>query len=367
MVLNFGIFAGILNCCRQGLPGVKFVPRIAWIVDKRNSSLGSELNFVVTDDKLDGMEGNSTVVSKLLACKQSFELTDEYRPSLEVAREEFKSKVLPFIDEDKIAKAILTILHIISRDGTIVTERKESFKKYVGMYRDELLKQEKFNVSDFFTRVLLYTICVDNNEGYSCIEEIVEFLAGNVDNREGCSYTETAKEPKKTRRTGKIEKIMTAFIEYVANDSWVEAKWDATTQTVELIPTKEGQIWDAIIRTSELRLALINQDMDQRYTDTSWLGIDERALFPSKHMQMEFKNPEAKKLMIDKMAQYRKLVLELVNSLKSNNKRVNGQKVKWPLFPDERLRNIDQQITALSDELFVMSIFSDRGMAENFV
>lgn len=204
MVLCFGIFARILNHCSQAFQ-YKFVPRIAWVVDRWHSSLAIELDFEVTDNDLDTMEGNPTVVSKLLACTLRFELSDKSfepsgnpLPSVKVATERFKAKVLPFIDQDKIGQAVSAILYIISQDETISTKRKETFREYFGMYKDELLQQGKIDVPDFFARVLLYTTCVDNKEGYPYAKKITEGFIKN------------------------------------AISSQAELKWDATTQTVEI-------------------------------------------------------------------------------------------------------------------------------------
>lgn len=94
MILCFGTFAGILSCCAQGLPRVKFVPRVAWVVDRRNSSLATGLDFVVDDP--DGMAGNPAVVSNLLSCKRPLKLreSEEYRPSIKDARKRFEDKVM---------------------------------------------------------------------------------------------------------------------------------------------------------------------------------------------------------------------------------------------------------------------------------
>lgn len=53
MILCFGIFARVLSYCRKKrLPEVKFVPRIAWVMDKMNSSLGVQIESDVADDDL---------------------------------------------------------------------------------------------------------------------------------------------------------------------------------------------------------------------------------------------------------------------------------------------------------------------------
>ena len=124
--------------------------------------------------------------------------------------------MIPHINEYKIDKAVLAVLYIISKDETIGAECKETFKKYVGMYRDDLIKQEKFCVPDFFARVLLYTTCVDNNEGHPYAKEITDDF---------------------------IEKVAAAM------DSRTELKWDTTTKTVEIIRSTGIQSWMSTIES----------------------------------------------------------------------------------------------------------------------
>lgn len=328
MILCFGIFADILNRCNLGLPQERFVPRLAWVVDRRNSSLASKLNFDVDDP--DGMEGNKTVVSRLLSCDRPLKLRDKQLPSLAVARERFKSKVMPFINEDMVAKAVLAILYIISKDETIETERKESFKSYLGMYREDLLRQSLFDVPDFLTRILLYTTCVYNKEGQPYVKEITD-----------------------------------TFIEEVANDSWVELKWDAATQTVEVVRSEENNFYDEIEALNELRLSLM--DAPVNHTDIDWLGVDERVLFPSRCKRIEFGDPNAKAMLSNKLMQYMKLVHKLTDCLMEQQQSVAGKTATWPIFPDERMQDIRQQLADLSNELLTLGIFSERLNAEQAV
>lgn len=328
MILCFGIFADILNRCNLGLPQDGFVPRLAWVVDRRNSSLASKLNFDVDDP--DGMEGNKTVVSRLLSCDRPLKLRDKQLPSLAVARERFKSKVMPFINEDMVAKAVLAILYIISKDETIETERKESFKSYLGMYREDLLRQSVFDVPDFLTRILLYTTCVYNKEGQPYVKEITD-----------------------------------TFIEEVANDSWVELKWDAATQTVEVVRSEENNFYDEIEALNELRLSLM--DAPVNHTDIDWLGVDERVLFPSRCKRIEFGDPNAKAMLSNKLMQYMKLVHKLTDCLMEQQQSAAGKTATWPIFPDERMQDIRQQLADLSNELLTLGIFSERLNAEQAV
>lgn len=321
MTLCFGIFARVLNCCTHGKPEYEFIPRVAWVIDRRNSSLASGLDFDVDDP--DGMAGNKPVVSRLLSCERPLKLRDKQLPSLQVARERFKSKVMPFINEDMLANAVLAILYIISKDETIEAEHKESFIRYLEMYRNELLRQTRFDVLDFLTRVLLYTTCVNNKEGQPYVEEITD-----------------------------------TFIEKVVNDSWVELKWDAATQTVEVIPSEERRLFDEINALSELRHALMTEEASD--TDTSWLGVDKNILFPSRCKRIEFGDPNTKAMLSNKLMQYMKLVHKLTDCLVEQQQSTAGKTATWPIFPDERMQDIRQQLTNLSNELFVLGIFSER-------
>lgn len=321
MILCFGIFADILNRCNLGLPQERFVPRLAWVVDRHNSSLAIGLDFDVDDP--DGMEGNGGVVCRLLLCERRLKLRDKQLPSLQVARERFKSKVMPFINEDMLANAVLAILYIISKDETIETENKESFRRYLGMYKEELLRQTKFDVTDFLTRVLLYTTCVDNKRGQPYVEEITD-----------------------------------TFIEKVANDSWTELKWDATSQTVEVVRSEESNFYDEIESLNELRLALMETPVN--HTDIEWLGVDERVLFPSRYKHMRFKDAETKRRFSARLVQYTKLVHELTDCLIEQQRSTVGPTTMWPIFPDERMQDIRQRLTDLSNELLTLGIFSER-------
>lgn len=260
MILCFGIFGNILNICNHQLPQEKFISRVAWVVDRRNSSLAYGLDFEVDDPN--GMEGNKSVVSRLLSCRNRLVIRDECLPSAEVARERFKSKVMPFIGEDMVAKAVLAVRYIISQDDTIESERKESFKKYLGMYRDEFLQQTSFDVPDFFARVLLYTTCIDNKEGGPYVKEITD-----------------------------------AFIEEAANEGWAELKWDTNTQTLELVSTGEKRLSDWVERLCQLRPPITAD----KYLTTEWLGVNMTDLDPSIWGRTELKDADVQKLLARKI------------------------------------------------------------------
>jgi len=320
MILCFGIFASALSYCTHGTPQVKFIPRVAWVVDRRNSSLANELDFDVDDP--DGLEGNKAVVSRLLSCERPLVLRDKQLPSPQVARERFKSKVMPYINEDMVAKVVLAILYIISKDETIETEHKENFRRYLGMSKEDLLRQTVFDAPDFLTRVLLYTTCVDNRKGQPYVDEITD-----------------------------------AFIEKVVNaswtDGWIEINWDAATQTIKIVRSEEDIFFDEIDALNELRHSLMETPVN--HTDTEWLGVDGRGLFPSRYKCTGIKNAETQRRLSDKLMQYMKLIHELTEYLAASQ-----QSVSWSIFPDEKIRDIRRRLTDLSSELFTLGIFSER-------
>lgn len=294
MTLCFGIFAGILNCCKRELSQEKFVPRIAWVLDRRNRSLKSESKEDRDEDKgsavdnPDNTEGNKSVVSRLLSCKRPLVLRENQLPSLEVARERFKSQVMPFINEDMVAKAVLAVLYIISKDETIDAEHKESFRRYLGMYKEELLQQTSFDVPDFLTRVLLYTTCVDNKEGQPYVKKITD-----------------------------------TFIEEATNDNWAELKWDTITQTLELIPAKEKLLSDRVDQLCQLR-SPITAD---KYLSTEWIWVNMTDLDPSIWGRTEIRESDAQRLLSRKINPYAqtKSPESLVSPLKPKPAQANNK------------------------------------------
>lgn len=280
MILCFGTFGKALKCCRQEISVSGFIARIAWVVDRRNACLGAGLDYEIDDNALDTTKkfNNPPVASRLLSCKQDFELNCNKKPSVEVARERFGSKVMPYISEDMVAKAVLAVRYIISLDDTIGNERKETFKKYLGMYRDELLQQTSFDVPDFFARVLLYTTCVNNNEGRPYAKEITD-----------------------------------AFIDEAANKDLVVLKWDTITQTLELVSTGEKRLSDWVEQLCQLRPPIAAD----KYLTTEWLGVNMTDLDPSIWGRTELTASDAQRLLSRKINPYAHITSPecLVNSL----------------------------------------------------
>lgn len=66
-----------------------------------------------------------------------------------------------------------------------------------------------------------------------------------------------------------------------------------------------------------------------------------------------------KALVSKKMVRYAKLAREFTDYLAATRRSTAGQMVKWPIFPDEKLREIRKQLTVLSDELLTLGIFPE--------
>ncbi len=324
MRLCFGIFAKILSYCKQGLTQNKFVPRIAWVVDRRNSCLASKLDFDVDDP--DDIEGNPPVVSRLLSCERPFELRDGHFPSVEIARERFNAKVMPVLLPDKVKKAVLAILYIIYEDMTLESENIEIFRKCFGMHKDELLLQSTLDVPDFLTRVLLYTTYTDNEDGLLYTKEITD-----------------------------------DFIEKVADDSrvWVELNDDM--QTVKIRREEEMHLWTEVKRIAEMRLCLMQSDENFRSSpidpiDIMFLYGDAETLFPNMYRRIERIDPRTKEMMRAKMKDYSKLLHEFAECLRAMTRSMANQTTEWPIFPDAKALDVRQRLTNVCNELSAISL-----------
>lgn len=265
MILCLGTFGKVLSCCKQEISEAKLIARIAWVVDEMNSCLGANLDYEISAKELDTIKiGNASVVSKLLSCSQNFELSKGKRPSVEKARERFNSEVMPFINEDMAAKAVLAVRKIISLDDTIIDTQKETFKKCLGMYRDELLQQTRVDVPGFFARILLYTTYINNRNEKSYVGMITD-----------------------------------KFIEEAAGTTWEELKWDTATQILELIPAGEKRLSDRVNQLTQLRPSIIEDE--EAFVNMDWIGINMTGLDPSIWGRTEIRDSDAQKLLSRKI------------------------------------------------------------------
>lgn len=231
MRLCFGTFAAVLNHCRQNALQAEFVARIVRIVDPYNSCIVNK--FDKAEIKADG-----PATTKLLKCKNDFvfvERENANKPTPEAIIKNFETEVAPFIDEDKKAKVILALLDIIEKDKCIDFDKKENFKKYLGVDKQNLLQQSEFIFSDFLGRILLYSTC------------------GNVDNRVGQSC---------------VKLITGDYIDRTAEPYAYEYQWDTITQTLVLSFVKIFNIFNQAILDYQINNFIENVD------PTNIMGIE---------------------------------------------------------------------------------------------
>lgn len=170
MVLCFGTFASTLRFARlQSVTDKQLIGSITRTVDKNCRYIE---------------KGNDDSVSRLYACEGNFP-DAEIEPGVEVVRkagetlslvlplarktkvediaDAFFDAVIPLLDEDKKRPMILGLLDIIGRDDLLDFEKSASFKKYVGVTKAELLKQNRFDLSDLLPGLFLYSVvCIKN-------------------------------------------------------------------------------------------------------------------------------------------------------------------------------------------------------------
>lgn len=205
MHLCFGSIAFLLENFRNVGTQAILVARMALCLDERS-------NYVEYDQRHEKdkgtIEGDKVAASKLVHLKKNFVFSEPELSSyvdLESVTKRFKEDVEPLIDVDKKALILLTLLHIIRNDDSIEKEKNQTFKKFFGLYRLELLQQTEFMFSDFLSRALMYTTC------------------GKVNNIFSHDFTADLKE---------------AYIPRIPDIYQNEYEWDAETETLSLCLTK---------------------------------------------------------------------------------------------------------------------------------
>lgn len=169
MHICFGVVASILNCCRQGINQSDFIARIAFCLDKKSSY------FTCENEK--ELKGDDPAANKLLHCKRDYVFFSKdipYKIEHSDVIKDFQTQVEPWIDEDQKAVILLALLDIIGQDTKIDVEKKANFKKFMGIEREQLLRQNTFVFSDFISRLLLYSVGsnIPNTSGKSFISAI---------------------------------------------------------------------------------------------------------------------------------------------------------------------------------------------------
>lgn len=237
MRLCFGTFATILNLCKKNnVSQTPFIAKIVWSVDNHNSCIGYEDKADIIKDP-ECISGEKTKVSRLLSCTREFQYNSVKRESKYVI-ERLERAISADLDEDKKSKLVFALLDIIRRDKCIDSEKKETFKAYLGVYKQELLKKDKFILFDFLGRILLYTV------------------NGNIDNSVGKSC---------------VKSITNDSIEHFASLYENEYQWDAVTQTLTL---KFVQIFD-----------VFQQKIQEYQIDTFIVDIDPTTFLQDKYVE----------------------------------------------------------------------------------
>lgn len=166
MKLCFGVFVKILICCCS--------------LNVTNKKLVNELTKMF----IPSYECSDTQVSRLLKCainmdSQIIENAQAATPADIYPK--FHDAIVPLLDEDKKAIAILALLDAIKKDKELDSIKKESFKKYFGATKDALLQRSEFVLHEFLAAAFLYaTTCVKNRSGEGCIELIDDSYIGSL-------------------------------------------------------------------------------------------------------------------------------------------------------------------------------------------
>lgn len=176
MRLCFGTFATVLNCCRSSnILQAPFITKLMLIVDPKKKYIGDTI--VKNNQGEDEIVGDGPIAHKLLHCKMNFVFSDREAavlPTKDSVINNFATEISPYVDENKKAKIILTLLKIIQKDAYIDSEKRESFKKYLSIDKSQLLLKSEFIFSDFLGKIFLYTVCsnINNKVGAKCVKEI---------------------------------------------------------------------------------------------------------------------------------------------------------------------------------------------------
>ena len=228
MRLCFGTFASILNSCRWRISQASFISKIINIIDSNSRYTGEK------------MAGDGPAITKLLSCKIDFVLSGGETmnmPEQSIVATQLEKQVSPFIDEDMKSKVVIALLDIIRRDKCIDFEKKESFQKYLGLEKQQLLQQSEFVFSDFLAKILLYTI------------------GGNVSNRVGSQS---------------VKEITVNYINTISKPYLYEYKWNSSTHTVTLLYIKMFLIFNDAMTNNKIVDFITKIDPDYRMS-YSWV------------------------------------------------------------------------------------------------
>lgn len=364
MRLCFGTFATVLNCCRQNVQQATLVARIAKVVDPCSRYIGENRYKIIEQEqdqnqkldqnqeldqnqKLDQdptkekIEGDKPATNKLLHCKINFVFDNEEfanNLTLDETIKRFETEVAPFIDEDKKAKVILVLLDIIQKDKCIDFDKKENFKKFLGVDKQHLLQQSEFVFSDFLGRILLYSLLgnVDNTVGRSCVNSITN------------NYID-------------------AFVEPYA----YEYQWDTTSQTLVLSFVTIFNIFNQAILDYQIDTFVECVD-PTNMMEFEWLNKCKNFL---KHTESSIWVPfgpstvEKKGLVLQKVQQFAQTLVAYTEYLPLNMRPLDvnsvdrfvplyrDENVKWALSFEKNTQNYRQHLISIYQEICHHMIF----------
>ncbi len=338
MLLCFGTFATVLNICREGINSAPLVARIARCVDSTNSCIGIN-RFKENGECI----GDGPNVTKLLKCKRNFTFDkgiDAKKPTADEVIDRFRTDVTPYINEDKKAKAILTLLDIIKKDKIIDFENKEEFKKFCGKYKNEMLQQEKFEFSDFMGKLLIYTTYsnVKNTDGQSCVQMLTQ------------DY---------------IDKVTKPYV--------FEYKWDGNKDILDLLLVKIYNIFYQTVSKYKITEYICNVD-PTNYMDDIWLerwddflkDINNFILKPYCPKEREAEGFTFKKIQefsqkLDDYTSYTGINMIFASS---NNKsyfvpKFREENVKWATCFQEETMKYRKQLSNIAHEIYCHMLFAE--------
>lgn len=356
MRLCFGTFAGLMNRCRKkSINQTSFVGRMAWVIDKKTRCLqiiSKDDDKTKKEDSIAeevvkiGLEGNSAVVSKLLACKQNYENRSKKRPDFDDAKKEFSEMVSPMIVDSYKPFIILALIDLIRYDSSINSERSECFERCFGISKGQLFYTSNFEFNDIMTKALLYVTSPE-------IENIHpdSFSAWSIFSEDGEKIPDIF-----------APKDLADFLIRNARDQrWYAINWNATSEILQLVDIQSKILLDQMYTLAKREIELFEKKVIEDFNFDS----DMRNLNKMIKARLNIKKAEYRgddHLTIEKMREclntYKKLLGELADYVQEFMRLQNVTLNSLPNIPDRRMtqmykqiedvyREIDKQLTKL--------------------
>lgn len=342
MRLCFGTFATVLNLCRHNILQATLIARIVACIDPGNSSIIK--NWLEIREQVENYEtitdiivGNEQTISKLLACKTNFVFADREDakvPTQDTIIKRFETLVAPFIDEDKKAKIILTLLNLIKEDKSLDFEKKENFNKYLGMGKQDLLHQTEFTFSDFMGQILLYTAC------------------GNINNKVGKEY---------------VKDITNDYIDNIVKPYVYEYQWNTSSQTLKLSFMEIFNLFQQSLQDYQLPI-FIEEVNPTNYMDINNLKkCDDYLKFTESNIWIPFRQ-EPTCWMLQKIQDFTQTLQDYTIYLGTNMRPIaenpsffvpmfRDENPKWALNFEKVTKNYRQQLIDIYQEIYRHMLF----------